>query len=69
MSQVNISGNINANDNPNECSQSPEEMDHDPTKNSNLNISTDNIHYQNTLESLLHELKDLKGTILKLDAK
>ena len=69
MSQANISGNTIEPDNSNEYSQSPEEIEHNPTDHSNLNTGTDNIHYHNTLESLLQELKDLKGTILKLDAK
>ena len=63
------SGILNESNNPNECIQSSEEMKHNPTEHSNHNIATDKLHYQNTLESLLHELKDLKGTILKLDAK
>ena len=69
MSQTDNSENLNESDNPNERIQGSEEMEHDPTEHCNHNIGTDNIHYQNTLESLLHELKDLKGTILKLDAK
>ena len=63
------SNSLNEPANPKELTQSSEEMEYDPTVHSDHNISTETIHHQNTLESLLHELRDLKGTIMKLDTK
>ena len=57
--------------NPNESNMSSEEIEmaHCPIEDSTQNTLTDKQHYQNTLDTLLNELKDLKGSISKLDAK
>ena len=57
--------------NPNESDMSSEEMEmaQYPIEDSTQNTLTDKQHYQNTLDILLNELKDLKVSIAKLDAK